>query len=574
VDYDATNNRYYDPVDLNDRRILMQGGLPPSESDPHFHQQMVYAVAMETVQHFEIALGRRIHWRRGERATQTTDQARREDIWVLKLYPHAMEMANAFYSPEAHGILFGYFRASETSPGRNLPGQTVFTCLSHDIIAHETTHAVIDGIRTYFTEPTNVDVPAFHEAFADLVALFRHFSHEGVLLDVIRRTGGRLFDIYLQPLAAAPNRTRAQTNNDRTSEQASNPLIQAQLAERNPLVELARQFGDASGRDSGLRSALGTPPDPRDYLQKQEPHDRGSVLVAAVFDAYFTIYLKRTSSLFRLYRAGGGVSLTGDDVPQPLAELLAAEASRTADRFFRLCVRALDYCPPVDITFGDFLRAIITANSDLEPNEPDGVSDALMQSFRLRGIVPEDASFFSEDALRWPSVPVGTLPAVEGLYFGDPNGLTRREADRVGRTLRAYAKRNAASLGFDSAIPIEVPSFHPMFRTGPTGRLLVDMVVEMVQTRHMMFDQSNPGFGQFPFRGGATLIISKPRPQPGEDLPPASIRHVIAKHLHGSQGSLRAARQRKFYHGSGYLQGDQSGQRRFQINFALLHAGL
>ena len=39
--------------------------------------------------------------------------------------------------------------------GNNLPGQRVFTCLSHDIIAHEVTHAVIDGIRTYFTEPTN-----------------------------------------------------------------------------------------------------------------------------------------------------------------------------------------------------------------------------------------------------------------------------------------------------------------------------------------------------------------------------------------------------------------------------------
>ncbi len=25
------------------------------------------------------------------------------------------------------------------------------------------------------------------------------------------------------------------------------------------------------------------------------------------------------------------------------------------------CIRALDYCPPVDITFGDYLRAIITA---------------------------------------------------------------------------------------------------------------------------------------------------------------------------------------------------------------------
>jgi hypothetical protein len=51
---------------------------------------------------------------------------------------------------------------TKTGQGCNLPGQRVFTCLSQDIIAHEVTHAIIDGIRTNFTEPTNPDVLAFH----------------------------------------------------------------------------------------------------------------------------------------------------------------------------------------------------------------------------------------------------------------------------------------------------------------------------------------------------------------------------------------------------------------------------
>src|SRR5205823_8622482 len=63
-------------------------------------------------------------------------------------------------------IFFGYFPASLTDPGFNLPGQTVFTCLSHDIIAHETTHALVDSQRDFFMEPTDQDAPAFHEAFA------------------------------------------------------------------------------------------------------------------------------------------------------------------------------------------------------------------------------------------------------------------------------------------------------------------------------------------------------------------------------------------------------------------------
>src|SRR6185436_7655681 len=67
IDYDGANNRFYKPVDLENPNLLIRSGLSPSESDPRFHQQMVYAVASETIQNFEAALGRRIRWRREER---------------------------------------------------------------------------------------------------------------------------------------------------------------------------------------------------------------------------------------------------------------------------------------------------------------------------------------------------------------------------------------------------------------------------------------------------------------------------------------------------------------------------
>src|ERR1700687_1287181 len=306
IDYDGTSELYYAPVDLDDPKLLIAGGLDPSETDPRFHQQMVYAVASETLQRFESALGRRIHWRRIGESSGMKPEERAAASRCLNLFPHAMCQANAFYSPTAHGILFGYFKASRTQPGRNLPGQTVFTCLSHDIIAHEATHAIVDGIREYFMEPTNIDVPAFHEAFAALAALFAHFAHKEVLLDSLRKTGGRLFNVQLNP--------EVQPNKD-----GSPPIIQAQKAAPNPLVELAQQFGEASGMNSGLRSALGTPVDSNDINIKTEPHDRGSILVAAVFDAYFTIYQRRTFNLFRIFRAGGGTTENGD-LPMPLAE--------------------------------------------------------------------------------------------------------------------------------------------------------------------------------------------------------------------------------------------------------------
>ena len=72
-------------------------------------------------------------------------------------------------------------RPRPTTTRRALPGGMVFTCLSHDIIAHETTHAMLDGLHRRFIEPTNPDVLAFHEAFADIVALFQHFTFPEVL---------------------------------------------------------------------------------------------------------------------------------------------------------------------------------------------------------------------------------------------------------------------------------------------------------------------------------------------------------------------------------------------------------
>jgi hypothetical protein len=617
VDYDATNKCYYSPVNLDDVRIVARDGLDPSESDPRFHQQMVYAVATETIEKFEAALGRRIRWRRADRppgfdADKTGPGPKKsrtwrktDDIWVLHLFPHAMVQANAYYSPEAKGILFGYFTAQETNQGRNLPGQRVFTCLSHDIIAHEVTHAIIDGIRTYFTEPTNPDVLAFHEGFADLAALFSHFSHQEALLDTIQKTGGRLYQFELKPDAAptgagsssppaAARSTPALSGAPTTDGEVA---IVAQMTMRNPLIDLAQQFGEASGMNRGLRSALDVLHDPKVIQTRiNDAHFRGSILVAAVFDAYFSIYMKRTADLFRIYRAGGGDS-NPEELPGPLARLLAEQASSTAAEFFQLCARALDYCPPLDITFGDFLRALITANLDLKQVEGSGVRNALMQAFRVRGIYPESASFFTEDALCWPPLPKwpkpGALPPVQAvikhpktgnkeltsLTFGNPNGLTKEEKNINGNILRQYAQDNAAVLGFDPnpSLPDEfkpyTPSFHPVFRIASDGSLRTDMVVELVQTKRVPFDEKMPNVGSFPMRGGVTLIISAPEVDSSGKQGVPEVRFAVGKRLTGKEGALRQARQRDYYLAMGLLNGHTDEPNHFQANFGLLHQG-
>ena len=118
-------------------------------ADPNFHAQNTYAIVMRILARFEFALGRRVEW--GFNGHQ------------LNVAPHAFLDANAFYSNEDSGLMFGYFKGKS--------GAMVFTSLSHDIVAHETTHALLDGLRDRFTEPSSPDQAAFHEAFADIVAL-------------------------------------------------------------------------------------------------------------------------------------------------------------------------------------------------------------------------------------------------------------------------------------------------------------------------------------------------------------------------------------------------------------------
>lgn len=391
IDYDPTVEQFYQPVDLNNPYILAQNGLDPSESNPQFHQQMVYAVAMLTINNFEKALGRKITWS----ARRVTDQSKYEEyVEKLRIYPHAMREANAYYSPLKKSLLFGYFSSTPANETLHMPDSLVFTCLSHDIIAHETTHAILDGMHRYYNEPTNADMLAFHEAFADIVALFQHFSFPEVLKHQIAKTKG-------------------------------------DLTSQNLLGQLAQEFGSAIGSYGSLRDAIGEIDEqtnqwkpkvtnPNDYRTILEPHARGSILVSAVFEAFISIYKSRVADLIRIASEGSGILRQGEIHPD-LVNRLADEAAKSAEHVLRMCIRALDYCPPVDLTFGDYLRAIITADVDLVADDNRAYRLAFIDAFRKRGIYPEGIRTLSIDSLRFPALNIGYRTEKDGTIKDESN---------------------------------------------------------------------------------------------------------------------------------------------------------
>ena len=481
VDYDPVRKCFYEPVRLDAPDVLLNRGLDLAVHDPQFHQQMVYAVVMKVLEVFEGGLGRPFRWR-GDRR--------------LLVVPHAFEGENAFFDESLFALLFGYFPAGENS-GANVPGGLVYTCLSHDIVAHETTHAVIHRLRPGYSISTNLDVFGFHEGFADIVALLHRFAYPDLIAEQLRDGSARL---------EGPN----------------------------PLVEFATQFGHAQGTGKALRSMV-EEPSPTAYADATEEHERGQVLAAAVIDGFLRSYREEVADLIRLATAGSGVLRPGALHPI-LVEQLTAAACGTARDVLTMCIHAFDFLPPVSLTFGDYLRALVTADFELYPDDNRHYRANLIEAFRVRGIVPTGVASLADQSLRLEPCRAGLFPQplpdvqtqlVRAAREFDRRDRSRREAvDRdidddtaeqraIAAALHTWAARHRAQLGLaDGAF--HVSGFHANLRHDADGYPRAQLVAHFTQ-----FAASNDDLGGVKPAGGATVIAN------GD----GTIRYVVSKPL-------------------------------------------
>ncbi|MEO7182961.1 MAG: hypothetical protein ABI141_19195 [Gemmatimonadaceae bacterium] len=473
IDFDASTNALLRPLAARAYAQAGDGSFPDPFADvddaamlasPEFHAQNVYAIAMRTLSRFEQALGRRVSW--GVQSHQ------------IKLVPHAFADANAFYAPKDQAIVFGY---CPTAIGDG----TVFACLSHDVVAHETTHALVDGLRHSFLLPSSPDQAAFHEGFADIVAILSVFSLREVvegILDSPRAGMGRLNGRVGQRLI------------DRKQ-------ISAAALKRSALLGLADQMGaELSGvRGSALRQSASLKPrkgilDEDEFL---EPHRRGEVLVAAVLNAFVDVWAKRIDSL-RQYGSRMNVLR------------VAEEGCAAADYLLTMAIRALDYAPPVHLGFSDFLSAMLTADYEIRPD--DGIYEfrrLLHYHFASFGIAPASIGLNAAPGL-WTPVDNSAL-SFERSHFES----MQRDPDEM----FAFVWENRDVLHFFDGAYTKVRSVRPCLRVAPDGFPLRETVAEVSQR----IDLSAGELGEFGIRkpldmadatpitlnGGSTLVFDE-----------------------------------------------------------------
>jgi hypothetical protein len=423
VDYDSSNGDYHGAHQLPDEGhepASWTEGRPSLVKDRRFHAQNVYALVMKTLARFEFALGRRIGWS--------------FDRHQIKVAPNGMLDANAFYSRADEGLVFGWFHGAR--------GDRVHTCLSQDIVVHETTHALLDALRERYLDPSGPDQAAFHEGYADVVALLSVFAQTTLVEELLRRG----------PIKKRQRRYIGYA------------AVSAAALRKSALFELAEQMGSALqlGRAEALRRSVDIPADASWRAQPEfaEPHRRGEILVAAVMNGFIEAWT------WRLKQA----QTPGQTMHS--IRRVAEEGCEIASALLTMWIRALDYMPPVHLEFGDALSAALTADLEVRPDD---------RRFELRDHVRR--SFANYDIQ-----PTSKLAG--GYWDRAPEGLryerVRFESMRTDKNeVFRFLWDNREKLEVRPGAYTEVLSVRPCVRVGLDGFVLRETVAEFYQVAHM-----------------------------------------------------------------------------------------
>lgn len=299
---------------------------------PKFMQVSVFSTVLRILRSFEKkeTLGHSLKWA--------------FDSPQILVVPDAGEWANAYYQRASNSLQFFSFDSKKR------PGTRVYTCLSRDIVAHETGHAIIDGIAPDLLDSCTPQSLAIHEALADITAVLSAFESRILRTHVLVETNGSI-------------------------KEASNFTI------------IAEEFGDEikAEREGGLRSLTNTKnfdPKSEDYVSGVDPHDLSEVLSGALYSVMVQIHEDLRNQLSK------EAPYVNDKNPRFTSAVMALKLA--ARRFKRMVFRALDYLPPGNISFADYARALMAVDYIAYP-EDGKMRKWVSDEFLARSIIKDTA---------------------------------------------------------------------------------------------------------------------------------------------------------------------------------------
>lgn len=419
VDYDGDSGILRKPArwDPDSFSFLTADGKPVSGAaesrSPQFLQVNAWATVQRVIEYYEDPrlLGRPIPWAfEGNR---------------LMIVPQAGFRENAFYDRRSKSLQLYYFGD---------PQAPHYTCLSHDIISHETGHALLDGIRPYFLENSSWETAAFHEFIGDMTAILMAFRNNDVR-----------------------NFQRKQSGVD-----FSHAVIIAGVAE---------EFGAVVEKISALRTGLNSITF-KEAQEKRAAHFASQMLTGAMFDILIGMapqYLTQERQAERKKPATPGDALWW-----------------AAERMGRTALQALDLLPPVDVRFLDYARAVLRSDEIDDPEDRHKYRDLIRAVFHKRGLCPHPVESCKSDStnclLSWDKPPRLEI-------FHDPAAAAR---SRTGAYLLVHDNRKLFDI--PAAQDFVVADVYDCNKLGPAiERLPRQIVIEYVWREDVKLEEERFG---------------------------------------------------------------------------------
>ena len=360
------------------------GNMIYSPETPEFVAVQAFATSDKTIRLMEKYLGRKINWSFGR------DQ--------IKLNPDRGVMANAYYQKQEGSLNFFHFIDKKT-------GETIHTGKSYDTVAHETGHALLDGMRPKFLG-WNVETEALHEAFADCTSMISALQDENNIDKFLEQTGGK-------------------------------------FSNRNIIAYTGEQFGVTVLGKPYIRNAL-------EYFKYKNPYElplfpteaggltSESHSFCRVFTGAFYDIMGKT---FEYYRGKG---MNPKDAMVKMRDVCG-----------KLLIKGIDNCPPSNASYKDLAKAMIDADRSTEGGKH---KDILLDVFDDRWIYfKKDYKSNPAERMAGGDIYVNSTSPEGVMEFIDSNRNSLGIEKNVPLNVTGVRKNDDGSENIDVTYSVEVP---------------------------------------------------------------------------------------------------------------------